>query len=112
MKRLISAFLAIVMLVTAVPVMADNSSGAATVANNVAEKTNHGDGVVLRKTAIPHIGPDGKPDGTIDINIEAYTTGVVTNTTKITPTDIVLELDMSGSMDSGAAYETVIHTTK
>ena len=38
-------------------------------------------------------------DGSYTITMEAYTTGTVTTTEKVTPVDIVLVLDQSGSMD-------------
>ncbi|MBO5670305.1 MAG: VWA domain-containing protein, partial [Clostridia bacterium] len=51
------------------------------------------DGIVLNKSA------ELKADGTMDITIEAYTKGQVTQTSTVNPTDIILVLDVSGSMD-------------
>ncbi|WP_295584954.1 VWA domain-containing protein [uncultured Oscillibacter sp.] len=51
------------------------------------------DGLVLDKTA------ELQPDGTYTLTLEAYATGKVTNVTKQVPTDVVLVLDVSGSMD-------------
>ncbi|HJD22689.1 MAG TPA: VWA domain-containing protein [Firmicutes bacterium] len=50
-------------------------------------------GLILDKTAVP----DGS--GGYTIRLEAYTTGRVESTEKVVPTDIVLVLDQSGSMD-------------
>ncbi len=44
-------------------------------------------------------------NGTIDITMEAYTTGTVTNESSAVPTDIILVLDVSGSMDEIANHE-------
>ena len=106
MKKLLSAFLAIVMLVTAVPltVLADSPTPAAQ--SSMTTNTNQDEGVILTKMATPRLGLDGKPDGTIDITIEAYTTGVVTSSTTVVPANIILVLDTSGSMDDGGSYET------
>ena len=56
------------------------------------QNDNQSDGIVLTKSA------DVNEDGTIDITIEAYTTGSVTSHEGTVPTDIVLVLDLSGSM--------------
>jgi len=110
MKRLTSALLAVLMIFASLPVLADTGASSGVVrpmSGSITENHNQGDGVVMVKSATPHLDENGNPDGTIDIMIEAYTTGVVTNTTKVTPADIVLVLDMSGSMKDGEAYETV-----
>ena len=97
------------MLVSVVPVsvFAEDSGTPAPQAETVVmENTNQSDGVVMRKTVVPHkVG--GVPDGTVDIIIEAYTTGVVRQTTTSVPTDIVLVLDVSGSMDDVHSSTTV-----
>ncbi len=56
------------------------------------ENTNQSGGVVYTKTST------AKSDGTIDIELSAYTEGTVTSTTTVKPVDIVLVLDVSGSM--------------
>lgn len=81
--------------ISAIPVSADTPSAHVT---NVMQNTNQGDGIVMSKFAQPHL-VNGVPDGTVDITIEAHTTGVVKQTQSVTPTDIVLVLDLSGSMD-------------
>ncbi len=64
----------------------------------VLQNTNQGDGIILAKYAQTHL-ENGVPDGTVDIVIQAHTTGQVTRTDTVVPTDIVLVLDLSGSMD-------------
>ena len=101
------------MMVTVLPLQvfaADNGAVAAGAQLSVMENTNQADGVVMRKTVMPH-EVNGKPDGTVDVIIEAYTTGVVTQTTTSIPTDIVLVLDVSGSMDDVISSTTETVTT-
>ena len=61
-----------------------------------ADTTQENKGMVINKTA------EANRDGTYTITLEAYATGskVITETKKDIPTDIVLVLDQSGSMDS------------
>lgn len=72
-------------------------------ATDILENDNQSSGIVLTKGAKPN------DDGTVDVTIEAFTTGRVTNTNATTPTDIVLVLDVSGSMeqDQVGTYRTV-----
>ena len=73
-----------------------STRGATTFALAKNEPTDSGDnGVVLNKTATAN------SDGTYTITLEAYATGekVITETKKDVPTDIILVLDQSGSMD-------------
>lgn len=65
-------------------------------ANSSAKPIEQGktvDGLILDKTATAN------GDGTYNIKLEAYTTGTVSTTESTKPTDIVLVLDQSGSMD-------------
>lgn len=59
------------------------------------DQTNSGSGMEISKTATANA------DGTFNITLEAYATGskVISTTNKEVPTDIVLVLDQSGSMD-------------
>lgn len=57
------------------------------------EKGKTVDGLVMNKTATAN------DDGTYNITLEAYTTGTVSTSETTKPTDIVLVLDQSGSMD-------------
>ncbi|MBR3996578.1 MAG: InlB B-repeat-containing protein, partial [Clostridia bacterium] len=57
------------------------------------ENTNQASGIIYTKTST------AKSDGTIDITLTAHTTGVVRQISSVSPTDIVLVLDVSGSMD-------------
>lgn len=65
-------------------------------------------GVVLNKTA------KANADGSYTITLEAYATGASSTVTSTAPVDIVLVLDVSGSMDdslSGGHYEEVYNVT-
>ena len=55
--------------------------------------TGESSGIILNKTA------QLQDDGTYTINLEAYATGEKITTTTTTPTDVVLVLDVSGSME-------------
>ena len=112
-KRIFAALMAAWMIVSVLPMnifAADSGTPAAQALPAVMENANQSDGVVLRKAAVPHT-ENGVLDGTVDIILEAYTTGVVYQTTTSVPTDIVLVLDVSGSMDTAAETETVYVTT-
>ncbi len=113
-KRILSMFLAVMMLLSVFPttVMAETTASATSLTPPaMLENTNQADGVVLRKGVSLH-EVNGVPDGTADITIEAYTTSKVTQTTTSTPTDIVLVLDVSGSMDdSGTTTTTTTYET-
>lgn len=67
--------------------------------NPVADTTVDNSGVVTSKTAVKN------ENGGYDITLETYTTGSVTTTTNTKPTDIVLVLDVSGSM--GDPYSSI-----
>lgn len=89
-RKILSMILAVLMIFSVIPatmISADGGSSTSTGSN----------GVNFSKQAVPHWS-DGAPDGTYDIIMQAYTTGTVTTATTSTPTDIVLVLDMSGSM--------------
>ena len=60
-----------------------------------ADTTQENKGMVINKTA------EANDDGTYTITLEAYATGskIISETKKDIPTDIVLVLDQSGSMD-------------
>lgn len=60
--------------------------------NAVEENPTEDNGLELNKTAVY------KSDGTYDITLEAYTTGIMESTESTVPSDIVLVLDQSGSM--------------
>jgi len=102
MKRVMSAFLAFLMIITVVPHYVSSDGG-------IAGQAESDNGVVLNKSASLHTGASGAYDGTLDINIEAYTTGQVTSSSTSTPTDIVLVLDVSGSMADSISTENVVY---
>ncbi len=84
-KRLLALFMAVAMTVSVLPFPA------AALSHTI--NNNQSDGIVLAKHA------EVQSDGTVNIVIDAYTSGRVTSEASATPTDIVLVLDMSGSMD-------------
>ncbi len=91
-RRIAAMFMAVTMLVTMF------SSSITVSATQSTQNSNQGDGVILKKTATPHLDESGNPDGTVDITIDAYTTGTVVSSSTVTPMDILLVLDTSGSM--------------
>ncbi len=100
LKKLLTTALALCMLLSMVP------TGMITVnAAPITQNQNSGDGVMLRKSATPH-EVEGVPDGTVDITIDAYTTGEVVSKATVIPSDIVLVLDVSGSMDDNYTVAT------
>ena len=66
-----------------------------------ADTTQENKGMVINKTA------EANDDGTYTITLEAYATGskIISETKKDIPTDIVLVLDQSGSMDSAMSSQ-------
>lgn len=71
---------------------------------SMARTLQPGNGLNLTKTVTPVEGTDGL----YTVTLEAYTTGEVTNITKAIPTDIVLVLDESGTMNTSMyVYEEV-----
>ena len=90
-KRLLGWFLTVAMTLSL-------TTGLMPVSASAETKTSDGD-MVLNKTATL------ESDGTYTINLEAYATGVVESVTKTNPTDVVLLLDMSGSMDEDMGRE-------
>ena len=91
-KRILSAFLVLCMMLTMVPTaaLAAEDSGGGNGSDRVHTESN--DGIVVDKT----VNYDG--DGNYSLTLEAYVTNEVTKGSKTTPLDIVLVLDVSGSM--------------
>lgn len=96
-KRALASMLALAMTAGMLP-MASAASQVAT------PKAGDESGLEMNKTATL------EDDGTYTINLEAYATGEVIQTVKTTPTDIVLLLDVSGSMDQGQLATKVEYT--
>lgn len=90
-SKLLTASLAVLMLAGMTPV--DTSA-----APREAEETEPGSNLFLDKTATL------QDDGTYTIQLEAFSTGESTTVMTQTPTDIVLVLDVSGSMDENFTY--------
>ena len=87
-KRLCAWLLSLTLLFSLLPV-----SAAAAEDTGAVPKTNTKENMTLTKTVTP------KDDGTYTVRLESYATGEVTTTTTTKPLDIVLLLDVSGSMD-------------
>lgn len=81
-KRFVAMLLTLAMVLSLVPMMAF-----------AADDEGADDGLVMNKSVVVN------DDGTYTINLEAYATGTVSTSTVTVPTDIVLVLDDSGSMD-------------
>ncbi|MBQ7921381.1 MAG: S-layer homology domain-containing protein [Clostridia bacterium] len=94
-KRILSMLLAIVMVVSLLPGVSLTASAASEngFSDHVSDSAED-DGVALSKSVT--YDPE---TGKVTTVIEAYTTGTVTLTNVTKPTDIILVLDVSGSMD-------------
>lgn len=90
-KKILAMFMAVAMAFSLLPVTVfavNTENGQAPVT-----KTASGDNLTMTKTVTPN------EDGTYTVQLESYATGEVTTTISALPTDIVLVLDVSGSMD-------------
>ena len=103
-KRILSAFLVLCMMLTMIPTaaLAAEDPGGGSGSDRVHTESN--DGVVVDKT----VNYDG--DGNYSLTLEAYVTNEVTKGSKTTPLDIVLVLDLSGSMDDDLGESTWEYT--
>lgn len=91
--RALAFLLCLLMVVSLLPVMGANAAeGGNTVVNPPDE--NQDTGLVLNKTLTE------SSNGDYWLVLEAYATGTVTSNTTTTPTDVVLLLDVSGSMSN------------
>lgn len=98
-------FLTLLMLVSVVPTNVLAEEADTPRVSSVMENTNQSEGIVVSK------GVTLNADGTVNVTIEAYTTGTVTSTSRAVPADIVLVLDVSGSMkDSATSYYTTTYS--
>lgn len=88
---LLSIFMSFTCFTTFVPVLAEKDSAIDDTSSNTDSNGMH-----VAKTAVKN------DDGTYTITLEAYATGskVITEVSKDVPTDIVLVLDQSGSMET------------
>ncbi len=104
-KRLLSLFMSVLMIfsVFSLPVSSDDAnSGTDRTLVQTSTSTNTMDnGLFMAKTTNIY------DDNTAQIVISAFTNGEVHQTSTITPTDIVLVLDLSGSMDDSFDTTTV-----
>jgi len=96
-KKFLSLLLSVLMIVSVSPIQAATPPAAAHTMPSEMTNTNQADGVTLIKKA------DIQADGTVNVTIDAYTTSEVRPVMTSIPTDIVLVLDMSGSMNTTVA---------
>ena len=105
-KRLWAWFMAAVMAIGLLPVtaLADDAAGETATTNPEASitkdlvKTEQDEPIQITKKL------ESNGDGTYTITMEAYATDKVTTTTTSKPMDIVLVLDVSGSMDDPVSF--------
>ena len=96
-KKFLALVLTLAMVLSLVPVTALATDGT----EGGASRENTSDNLTMKKTVIPN------KDGTYTVRLESYATGEVTTTTTTKSSDIVLLLDVSGSMgDPYATQET------
>ena len=102
-KRILSWFLVLTMVMTFIPAFEITAFAASPTAiqSDTRENANQASGIVYTKTST------AKSDGTIDITLTAHTTGEVKQTNTVSPTDIVLVLDVSGSMNDNYTSSTI-----
>lgn len=113
-KRLLALFLAFVMAMSLLPVsvFADGGTGGQLQGTKDHPITASKDGVTVNK----YVSQGG--DGQYNLTLEAYASNQLTTTTTTTPLDIVLVLDVSGSMKDNigdgsyvAAEDPTVNTT-
>ena len=92
-KKFLALVLTLAMVLSLVPVTALAADGTPTPDKATESVTASQDGVNITKEVVP----DGK--GNYNLVMEAYVEGTTTTTTSTKPLDIVLVLDVSGSMD-------------
>ena len=90
-KKIVAMLMAVAMAFSLLPVTAFATGG--TQEGNSQPVTASDKNLTMNKTVKPN------QDGTYTVHLESYATGEVTNTTTTKPRDIVLLLDVSGSMD-------------
>ena len=95
-KKFLALVLTLAMVLSLVPVTALATNGT----EGGASQENTSDNLTMKKTVIPN------EDGTYTVRLESYATGSVIPTQAPVPMDIVLVLDVSGSMTDEIAYYT------
>ena len=91
-KKFLALVLTLAMVLSLVPVTALATEGTPTLDNDTESVTTSQDGVNITKKVVP----DG--EGNYNLVMEAYVEGTTETTTSTKPLDIVLVLDVSGSM--------------
>ena len=95
-KKIVAMLMAVAMGFSLLPVTAFATGGTPKgESQTVTESENN---LTMNKTVTP------KGDGTYTVSLESYATGSVTTTQPLVPMDIVLVLDVSGSMDGQIAF--------
>ena len=97
-KNFLALVLTLAMVLSLVPMTALATDGTPTPDKATESVTASQDGVNITKEVVP----DGK--GNYNLVMEAYVEGTTTTTTSTKPLDIVLVLDVSGSMDDSMGY--------
>lgn len=90
-KKIVAMLMAVAMAFSLLPVTAFATGE--TQEGNSQPVTNSKNNLTMNKTVKPN------KDGTYTVRLESYATGSVTTTQPLVPMDIVLVLDVSGSMD-------------
>ncbi len=103
-KKIVAMLMAVAMAFSLLPVTAFATGGPQE--GNSQPVTESKNNLTMNKT----VKPNG--DGTYTVCLESYATGLVTNTPKLVPMDIVLVLDVSGSMTDKIASYTYQATDK
>ena len=94
-KKFLALVLTLAMVLSLVPVTALATNGT----EGGASQENTSDNLTMKKTVIPN------EDGTYTVRLESYATGEVKDTTTTKSSDIVLLLDVSGSMNNPYATQ-------
>ena len=99
-KKFLALVLTLAMVLSLVPMTALATNGLPTPDNDTADATQPRTSVTADTEDGVHISKKVVPDGdNYNLVMEAYVEGTTTETTTSTPLDIVLVLDVSGSMD-------------
>lgn len=103
-KKIVAMLMAVAMAFSLLPVTAfaaGETNGQAPVTKTASDKN-----LTMNKTVKPN------KDGTYTVRLESYATGSVTTTQPLVPMDIVLVLDVSGSMSEKISFYTYQATDK
>ena len=99
-KKFLALVLTLAMVLSLVPATALATEGTPTLDKATESVTTSQDGVNITKKVVTD------KEGNHNLVMEAYVEGTTTETTTSTPLDIVLVLDVSGSMDDQMGKKT------